>query len=152
MYRSLGQNEEALTQAQRLSEAVPDDALTRLDVAELSLTLGRLDEAEAAFAALREIDDIPGHEAYPLHGLILVDIARQDWTGALELAVQARAIDPHGLAGDVEAFLRGKSGDAQDGSPPPSQEQIEAALNNQLTEYRRMHADDRRAGAGSIIG
>jgi Flp pilus assembly protein TadD len=152
MYRSFGQNEEALAQAERLAEAVPDDALSRLDVAELNLTLGRLDEAESAFAALRDIDDVPGHEAYPLLGLILVAIARENWDDAVALAAEARAIDPHGLIGDVDAFLRAQT-DAEPGeSPPPSREQIEAALSALLAEYRRMHADDRRAGAGNILG
>jgi Flp pilus assembly protein TadD len=48
MYRSFGQHEEALAQARRLADAVPDDVLARLDVAELAVTAGRLDEARSA--------------------------------------------------------------------------------------------------------
>lgn len=159
MYRSFGQFQEALDQAQRLADAVPDDALSRLDVAELSLAVGRLDEAEAAFDMLREIDDIPGHEAYPLLGMLQVEIRRERWDHALEVAEQARAIDPHGLSTDVEAFLREQGGAGappdEDGAPataPPSRAEIEAALEAALAEYRRMHADDRRASAGGILG
>jgi tetratricopeptide (TPR) repeat protein len=154
MYRSFGQNDEALEQARRLAEAAPDDIVARLDVAELSLAVGNVDGAREAFGALRDLDDIPGHEAYPLHGLIRVAIAQEQWEQALELAGQARAIDPHGLSTDVEAFLRAQTGAATDpdAAAPPSREAVENALDASLVEYRRMHADDRRANAGRILG
>jgi tetratricopeptide (TPR) repeat protein len=65
MYRTLGHHEEALAQAQRIAEAEPDDVMAALDVAELSLELGRIDEAVAAFDRVRELDDTPGLEASP---------------------------------------------------------------------------------------
>jgi Flp pilus assembly protein TadD len=156
MYRSFGQDEQALEQARRLAEAAPGDIVARLDVAELSLAVGNLDQAREAFDALRDLDDVPGHEAYPLHGLIRVEIAQEHWDQALELATQARTIDPHGLGADVEAFLQAQTGAAADAEPdadpPPSREQVEAALDASLVEYRRMNADDRRANAGQILG
>ncbi len=154
MYRSFGQNDQALEQARRLAEAAPGDLVARLDVAELSLAVGKLDDARAAFEGLRDLDDVPGHEAYPLHGLIRVAIAQEEWDRALELATQARTIDPHGLSTDVEAFLKAQTGaDADpDAEPAPSRDAVEAALDASLVEYRRMHADDRRANAGHILG
>lgn len=151
MYRSFGQHEDALAQARRLVDAVPDDVLTWLDVAELSLGLGRLDEAQSAFARLRELDDVPGHEAYPLHGMIQVEIQREQWEKASELAAQAAAIDPHGLSTQVTAFLQAEQAGPQD-EPPPTRAQVEAALAASLADYRRMHADDRRVSAGSLLG
>jgi tetratricopeptide (TPR) repeat protein len=154
MYRSFGQYEEALTQAKRLAEAAPDDVLAGLDVAELSASLGRIDDARAAFERLREIDDVPGHEAYPLHGLMLVEIRREAWEAARQLAAQAATLDPHGLSADVAAFLGQQTGEPPDPEqePPPTEPEVEQALLGSLTDYRRMLADSRRLGAGDLVG
>jgi Flp pilus assembly protein TadD len=151
MYRSFGQYEDALAQARMLADAAPDDIVAWLDVAELSLTIGQLDDARSAFERLRELDDVPGHEAYPLHGMIQVEIRRQQWDRARELAAQAAAIDPHGLSTDVAAFLREQTEGPSD-DPAPTREDVETALASSLAEYRRMRADDRRLGAGDPIG
>jgi len=150
MYRSVGQNEEALVQARRLTEADSDDTLAWLDVAELSLATGELDAAEAAFERLREMEDVPGREAYPLHGMIHVQILREDWRRAGELAAQAAAIDARGLSSEVAAFLAAQSG-AQPQQEPPSREQVQASLQASLADYRGMLADDRRLGAGERL-
>lgn len=153
MYRSFGQLDEALTHATRLAEAAPEDVMAWLDVAELSIETGKLDDARSAFETLRDLDDVPGHEAYPLHGLLRVAIAEEAWDGALELIGQAKTIDGHGLTTDVEAFLNHQTGSAdEDAAAPPDRETVEAALDASLAEYRRMHADDRRANAGQILG
>jgi Flp pilus assembly protein TadD len=150
MYRSFGQYEEALTQAKRLAEAAPDDVLAGLDVAELSASLGRIEDARAAFERLREIDDVPGHEAYPLHGLIQVAIQAGDWDRAGELVEQAAAIDPHGLTTDVSAFVSEQSGEELE-EPAPTRTEVEEALQSSLSDYRRMLADDRRLATEEII-
>ncbi len=62
MYRSFGQYTDALAQANRIVAAAPNDILAWLDVAELSLTVGRIDEARSAFERIRELDDAPGSE------------------------------------------------------------------------------------------
>lgn len=74
MYRSFGQYEDALAQARLVAEAAPEDPLAWLDVAELSLELGQLDEARAAFERLREVDDVPGHVA----GLMIEQMAEPE--------------------------------------------------------------------------
>jgi tetratricopeptide (TPR) repeat protein len=137
MYRSFGQLDDALAHAKRLSEAAPDDIMARLDVAELSLETGNFDDARAAFEKLRELDDAPGHAVYPLHGLIRVAIAQERWDQARELLGQ---VDAAALGVDVEAF------------PPPELQAVEAALDASLAGYRQIHADDRRANAGQILG
>ena len=60
MYRTLGQYEEALAQAQRIAEAEPDDLMAALDVAELSLAGRPARRGGGAFERVRELDDVPG--------------------------------------------------------------------------------------------
>jgi Flp pilus assembly protein TadD len=151
MYRSFGQNEEALAQARRLVDAAADDIPAWIDVAELSLAVGDLEQARVAFERLRDLDEVPGHEAYPLHGLIRVEICREQWGPAEALAAQSASIDPQGLGAEVMAFLREQRGEeAQEAAP--TREQIEASLDASLGEYRRMHADDRRLEAREHLG
>jgi len=147
MYRTLGQNQEALAQARMIAEAEPEDVLAALDVAELSLAVGELDEAVAAFARLRELDEVPGHETYPLHGMIKAELAREDTQRALELAREAHAADAQGRSVGILAFL-----DPQPEQETPTREQVDAALDASLSEYRRMHADDRRLSSEDILG
>jgi len=151
MYRSFGQYEDALAQARVVAEAAPDDVLSWLDVAELSLELGQLDDARSAFERLRELDDVPGHEVYPLHGMIQVEIRRQQWESARELAAQAAAIDPRELTADLAAFLSEQTVGPTDELAPP-RDAIEAALAASLSDYRRIHGDDRRLSAGDLYG
>jgi tetratricopeptide (TPR) repeat protein len=150
MYRTLGHYEEALTQAQRIAEAEPDDLVAALDVAELSLEVGRLDEAVAAFERLRELDDVPGHEVYPLRGVIKAEIQREEWQRALALAREAPLSDAQGRAVNLIAFLQAQSGEPAEQAPP--REEVDAALAASLAEYRRMHADDRRLAAEDLLG
>lgn len=151
MYRSFGQYEDALAQARLIAEATPDDVLAWLDVAELSLELGQLDDAGSAFERLRELDDVPGHEAYPLHGMIQVEIRRERWPAASELAAQAAAIDQRGLSADVAGFLNEQIlGPGEESAP--SQGDVEAALGSSLGDYRLMLADDRPGSAGISLG
>jgi Flp pilus assembly protein TadD len=63
MYRTFGRNDEALTQARLVAEAAPDDPFAWLDVAELSLAVGKVDDARGAYDRLRELDDMPGQES-----------------------------------------------------------------------------------------
>lgn len=143
MYRSFGQADKALAQARQLAEAVPEDAAAWLDVAELSLELNELDSAREAFETLRTIDDVPGHEVYPLHGLLKVAISGGDWDQARELASQAAALDPRSK--EIGAFVNVQAGGESDPElSPPSHEEVDAALSASLGEHRQLHADDLR--------
>lgn len=155
MYRSFGQYEQALAQARRLADAVPDDALARLDVAELAVAAGRLDEARGAFERLRELDEVPGHEVYPLHGLIQVEITAGDWGRARELTEQAAALEPYGMSADVAAFVREQAGQSDPlelDQPVPTRQEVDEALTASLAEYHRMLVDDRPLTAGEPLG
>ena len=112
MYRTLGEFEEALAAAQKVADADPDDVVAALDVAELSVTVGRLDDAVKAFDRVRAIEDLADHEVYALHGLVQVEIQRENWERALELTREASALDQHGRTNDVLAFLGGQLGEA----------------------------------------
>jgi Flp pilus assembly protein TadD len=150
MYRSFGQYEQALHHARMIADAAPDDVLAWLDVAELSLQVGRLDDASDAFARLRDLDDVPGREAYPLHGLIEVEIRREQWARAQDLAAQAAAIDPHGLSTDLAAFLETQISGAG-GEPAPTAPEVESALAASLAVYRKMLSEQRTFGAGGSL-
>jgi Flp pilus assembly protein TadD len=157
MYRSFGQYDDALAQARLIAESAPDDRLAWLDVAELSLQTGRLDEARSAFDRLRELDEVPGHEAYPLHGMIQVELARDGWEPASELVAQAGAIDPHGLSTILVVFLREQTGEAagddeEESAPAPTREEVDGVLAGSLADYRRMLADDRLLRGGDLVG
>jgi Flp pilus assembly protein TadD len=157
MYRSFGQYDDALAQARLIAESSPDDRLAWLDVAELSLQTGQLDEARAAFDRLRELDEVPGHEAYPVHGMIQVELAREQWEPANDLVTQAAAIDPHGLSTVLVLFLRDQTGettedDADGSTPAPTREEVDALLAGSLADYRRMLADDRLLRGGDLVG
>ncbi len=150
MYRMLGQFEDALTQAQRIAEAEPDDLVAALDVAELSLEVGQLDEAVAAFERVRELDEVPGHEIYPLHGMIRAELQREQWQRALALAHEAPLTDQEGRAVNLIAFLQAQCGEPAEQAP--TRGELDDALAASLLEYRRMHADDRRLASEDLLG
>jgi tetratricopeptide (TPR) repeat protein len=153
MYRSMGQLDEALRAAHKVLEAEPGDVAAALDVAELSLDTGRLDEARQAFEKIREMEDLPDHEVYALHGMVQVELRRDNTDAALELAREAARVDEYGRTAGVLAHLapaeQGEDGEAE---PPPSREDVEAALHQSLREHRRLHAEDRRLLAEDLLG
>jgi tetratricopeptide (TPR) repeat protein len=152
MYRSMGQHEEALTTARKVLEAEPGDVAAALDVAELSLETGRLDEALEAFQRIREMEDLPDHEVYALHGMVQVELRRDNRDSALELAQEAARVDAYGRTAGVLAHLAPAEGEDGDAEPPPSREEVEAALHQSLREHRRLHAEDRRLLAEDLLG
>lgn len=162
MYKELGQLDEALSAAQLVSEAQPENVLAALDVADLALQLDKLDEAEQAFERLREIDEIADHEVYALHGLARVAIRRGDPKRALELATEALGIDERGLSADLVLHLEVETGGSEDALAdrpsavipriPPSPDEVEAALSAELAEHRRIHREDQRPQIGGLGG
>ncbi len=151
MYRSFGQYDDALEQARRVAEGTPDDALAWLDLGELNLQVGQLDDARSAFTRIRELDETPGHEAYPLHGLLLVELRRERWEQARQLVELLATIDPHGLSADVSTYVDQQSGAASE-QAGLEQVQVEAALSSSLADYRRMLYDERNLSGGQIGG
>jgi tetratricopeptide (TPR) repeat protein len=153
MYRSMGKLEDALGAARKVLEAEPGDVAAALDVAELSLETDRLDDALAAFERIREMEDLPDHEVYALHGMVQVELRRDNLAAALELAREAARVDEYGRTAGVLAHLDPPE-PGEDGAPepPPSREEVEAALQQSLREHRRLHAEDRRLLAEDLLG
>jgi Flp pilus assembly protein TadD len=148
MYRSIGQPEAALAAAVKVADAQPDDALAALDVAELCLELGQHEDASRAFERVRAADEIADHEVYALHGMIAAEIAREQYGAALELAREASALD-RGRTVGILAFLEAQvSGPGEE--PPPTREEVDAALQASLAEHRRAHAEDRRLASEDL--
>lgn len=166
MYRTLGQHEEALATAVKVAAADPTDVIYALDVAELSLQLGRLDDAAAAFERLGEIADSPEQEVGALHGMILVELQRDDAARALSLARDALAIDAVGRTAGVVAHLEVETGaDPTTDAPrdasaanlaaqgvPPTRQEVDEALRGSLGGLRRLHAEDRRPLGEELLG
>lgn len=165
MYRSLGQTEQALDAAKKVSEAAPDDVAAALDVAELSIELGNHDEAVKAFEHVRQIDEVDQHEVYALHGMIQVELARGDVAKALELAREAKAIDTVGRTTGVFAYLEHEAGSGGVDIPrdmsaatiealeaPPTREEVDQALAASLREHHLSHTDDRHLAGEEPLG
>ena len=138
-YRGDGRLTEALDAATRVAAAAPSDVFAALDVAELSLELGRKDAA-AAFGRLREVDDDPEHEVYAYHGMIEAELRRGSWRRALDLAVDATRIDRHGRTTDILALIVARVF-GETGREAPSREHVDETLARSRAEHRRLHAE-----------
>jgi superkiller protein 3 len=152
MYRMVDRPEEALAAARKLAEADAENPVAALDVAELALETGKLDEAADAFAWLRQLVDLPEHEVGALQGMIKVELERGDEQRALEVAREAAAIDTVGRTTGVLAHL--EAGLGVDSSEtevargqsaafvlaleaPPSREEVGTLLDATLADMRR---------------
>jgi tetratricopeptide (TPR) repeat protein len=158
MYRRAGRLPEALRSAEEIARRQPDDVLAALDIADLNRALGNLDEAAAAYARLRRLDTEPEHEVYVLHGMIGVEMQREQWRRALDLAIETTTIDRFSLTTDLLSFavtqLFGRSPDApSSGRPALTRDEINAALAAERAEHRRLHAESLylRSGTGAPV-
>lgn len=139
MYRETNRLEDALRVGRKVVAYRPEDALTALDVAELTLALDRMEEAVEAFRWLRDIDDEPDHEVYAVHGMIEAELRRERWRAALDLAVDATRVDRFGRTTDILAFAVTQVFGAGD-RPAPSRRDVDDALAASRDEHRRLHA------------
>jgi tetratricopeptide (TPR) repeat protein len=135
-----GKAEDAFDAASAVAEAQPDDPLAALELAELSLDVGRLDEAASAFQRLRSVDDDPSHEVYAFHGLIEVELRRQNWRRALDLAVDATRVDRAGRTTDILAYVVAQVFGEAD-REMPERADVESALARSRDEHRRLHLE-----------
>ena len=140
IYRGAGRMEDALGAAQRLADADPDDVLSLIEVADLSVALDRLDGAASAYERIRDADDEPEHEVYAPHGLLQVELRREDWTRAHELAEEALRLDNSGRTESVLGFFAAQA--AAPRPDHPGRVEIDQALAASAAEHRRLHADE----------
>jgi predicted Zn-dependent protease len=139
MYREANRLEDALRAGRKVVAYRPEDVLTALDVAELTLALDRMEEAVEAFRWLRDIDDEPDHEVYAMHGMIEAELRRERWRIALDLAVDATRVDRFGRTTDILAYAVTQVFGAGD-RPAPSRRDVDDALAASRDEHRRLHA------------
>ena len=139
MYREADRLEDALRVGRKVVAYRPEDVLTALDVAELTLALDRTEEAVEAFRWLRDIDDEPDHEVYAVHGMIEAELRRERWRVALDLAVDATRVDRFGRTTDILAYAVTQVFGAGD-RPAPSRRDVDDALAASRDEHRRLHA------------
>lgn len=140
IHRRTGRIEEAFEASAAASQIRPDDVAIALEGADLALELGRLDEAEAAFQRVRALDDDPAHEVYAHHGLIEVELRRERWRRALDLAVDATRVDRLGRTTDILAYAVSQVfGESE--RPAPERSAVEEALSRSRAEHRRLHAE-----------
>jgi tetratricopeptide (TPR) repeat protein len=135
MYREANRLEDALRAGRKVVAYRPEDVLTALDVAELTLALDRMEEAVEAFRWLRDIDDEPDHEVYAMHGMIEAELRRERWRIALDLAVDATRVDRFGPPTDILALPSRSLGVGD--RPAPSRRDVDAALAASGDEHRR---------------
>lgn len=139
MYREANRLEDALRAGRKVVAYRPEDVLTALDVAELTLALDRPEEAVEAFRWLRDIDDEPDHEVYAVHGMIEAELRQERWRAALDLAVDATRVDRFGRTTDILAYAVTQVFGAGD-RPAPSRRDVDDALAASRDEHRRLHA------------
>lgn len=146
MYRRAGRAPEALDVAKHMVDLQPEDVLATMDLADLNLELGKYDDAVRAYHQLREIDrgiteqDPVDHEVYAYHGMIQVEMQRERWRRALDLAVDATRVDRYGLTTDLLAFAVAQVFGSSD-RPVPTRAEIDAALAAEQAEHRRLHTE-----------
>jgi Flp pilus assembly protein TadD len=140
VYRRAGRLEDGLTVAKELSDARPDDVVAALDVADLALEMNRLDDAEAAVRRARAADDDPDHDVFGLHALIELELRRERYRRALDLAVEATRVDRLGRTTDVLAYVVAQVFGEPD-RPAPPREEVDRALADSRAEHRRLHLE-----------
>ena len=140
MYREIGQPEEALAAAVKIAEASPSDTKALLDVAELNARARpATTRPQQAFERIREVDELPDHEVYALHGMIQLELAPRG------LRPRARA-RPRGERGrlaraartDVVAFLEAQRRGRTRSPAPDARRGRTPRCPRSLAEHRRL--------------
>jgi Flp pilus assembly protein TadD len=103
IYESNGELELAVASFAVVARALPTEPVL-LDLARLSLKLGRYAEAEAAFRQLAALD--PDRDLVAQHGRIWSRIKRRDWRGALEFALYVAKADRFDLTTALLAYAK----------------------------------------------
>jgi tetratricopeptide (TPR) repeat protein len=143
MHRRAGRHDAALESARRVAEHDPDDVLAALDVAELSLDSGAYDDARAAFDRVRGIDADEEHRPFAYHGMIEVEIRREQWRPALDVAIEATQEDRNPLTTALLAYIANQLFGGSGDRPAPTAEEIDDALVSERDAHRRLHVEAR---------
>lgn len=139
MLRSAAQPTAALDSLRQFTDRTRDDPVILLDVAELQLAAGRLDDAFSTFRRVGEVDD-QEHRIYAWHGMIQVEIRRERFRRALDLAIEATTLDRLQLTTDLLAFVAARLF-GEGGRAAKPWEELQAALVAEQIEHRRFHLE-----------
>lgn len=138
-----GHQEEAVDLLNQAAQSMRGASTAAISLVDMYRTLGQYEEAlaQAQRIAEAEPDDV-------VAALDVAELSLQ--VGRVEEAVAAFARvreldDTPGLEASPEAL-------AVLEAPSPTREELEATLRATLSEYRRMHADDRRLGSEDLLG
>ena len=143
-------SDDAVDLLKKVTELAPDDAQSWRDLGDALATEGRTEESNEAFERLRGLVDLPEHEVCVLHGIVGLELRRDNPDDALARARDAAGIDPHGRTRQLIAFLAPE--EAEEGAPPPSRDDVDNAITASLLELRRYHVEDRGASRGGGLG
>ena len=147
MCRLEGRSQAALAAASELARRAPGDLAATMNLAELHLLLGNYAESLGMYRLLRERDTEPGHAGYVVHGMIEVEIRRERWRRALDLAITATSLDRHRLTTDLLAFVSAQLFGEAD-RPTPARDDLIIRLEARRAEHRRLHAEAFASGEG----
>lgn len=136
MYVSAERFHSALAKIREILDLNPGDVAARCDAAWLLLELGRLDEAATMFGSIRLGDPERDHELYALHGLVMIEVRRQDWRQALMLAIEATKLDRYDFTTSLLSYISGKLFDK---ASDVSEEELFQRFEDEHREIRTLH-------------
>jgi Flp pilus assembly protein TadD len=147
-----GRQEEAVDLLNQAAQSMRGASTAAISLVDMYRSLGQYEEA------LVQVQRIA--EAEPEDVVAALDVAELSLlAGRLDEAVAAfgrvRELDdtPGAESPEVLALLEAQAGAAAgEGAANPNREELEAALGATLSEYRRMHADDRRLASEDLLG
>lgn len=136
MYASAERLDSALAQIQKILEFNPADVAARCDAAWLLFELGRLNEAAQMYGAIRRAQPERDHELYALHGLVMIEIRRQNWRRALMFAIEATKLDRYDFTTALLSYISGK---VFDQASDASEDELLARFRDEYREIRGLH-------------
>jgi Flp pilus assembly protein TadD len=108
MYVSAGRTSFALAKLHEILEFNPNDVAAQCDAAWLLFESRRLNEAEEIFRAIRDGETERDHELFGLHGLVMIEVQRQDWRRALMHAIEATKLDRFDFTTALLSYISGR--------------------------------------------
>jgi len=149
MALSADMDEEAVRHFAAAGALDPDNVQHPLYEAQVHLKHGRLDDAEAALERAHAIDE---DEPFTISSMAIVAMEREDYDRAIELIVQARAIDPRSLGFRAqEARIRRRAGQPREAidllQHLPLSERAQHGIASELATCYELIGDYARAAA-----
>jgi tetratricopeptide (TPR) repeat protein len=140
IYRSSGDLRASLRLATAIIEWQPFNVLALMDVADLYLELGDLSGAAQAHDKLRAADVEDGHELYANHGLIRIEIRRENGRRALDFAIDATQADRDDLTTQALAYIA-RQAFGQGEKSTLTRGELDQAFAQEAREHYRIHSE-----------